>query len=86
MQPGVDVQRAAAGGLPRVGEGDAGAGRAEDSDDGGVDVTLPGVHDAAGEQPDVVSGGAQRRFPERHVGDAESLRDQPSPLGDGDQA
>ena len=54
------VQRAAARRAAEVGQRDTDAGGAEDADDRGVDGPLPGVHDAAGEEPDVVAGGLQR--------------------------
>ena len=71
-QAGVAVQRPAAVG-PRAGQGDLGPGRFQHLLHRAVDVALPGVHHAAGEQPHVVGPlagprGDQRPAPHRQAG------------------
>jgi hypothetical protein len=86
VESGVDMQRAAAGGPARVGQCDADAGRGEDSEDGRVHVALPGVHDASGEEPRVVTGAAQRWGVERQRGERDAPGHEMGALGDGEAA
>ena len=85
-EPGVVVQGAAARRVAWVGQRHAYTRRAQDADHRGVNGPLPRVHDAAGEQPDVVTRRLQRRAAQREARQREPRGHEVQSLGEGNAA
>jgi hypothetical protein len=83
-EPGVGLESTATRG-ERTGWRDAEPGGLDDPLAGMVNIALPRVHDAAGEDVDVGAAGVVASSPQRQItGNAESLGNEPHSGGDGE--